>query len=169
MEDSDTGQLPAIDLSFRPQLENVSAVREFLERYYGPLIRDADLVWRMAIAAHELLENAAKYSDGGASRLRVGCKGRNGATLLSVSVSNVAAREHVDGLMHTVRELGEGGRQNTEQVYQYFLARAAKRKRGSGLGLARIHAEADMTVTVSIQDDRVCVEAAAPMPAQEET
>ena len=167
MQDCDTGQLPTIDLSFRPELDNVSAVREFLERYYSPLLQDQDLVGRMAVAVHELLENAAKYSKGGPSRLRVGSRGTNGATMLSVSVSNVAAREHVDGLMHTVKELGEG--ENTAEVYQCFLARAARRKKGSGLGLARIHAEAEMTLTVSFQGDHVCVEAVAPLPAREET
>src|SRR5438477_259867 len=83
-------------------------------------------------------------------------------TMLSVSVSNVAARECLDGLMHTVKELGEG--ENTAGVYQCFLARAARRKKGSGLGLARIHAEAEMTLTVSFEGDHVCVEAVAPLP-----
>ena len=61
----------AVDLSFRPCLESVSAVRRFLEVHYGHLACDAQLISRMAVTVHELLENAAKYSSGGGSRLRV--------------------------------------------------------------------------------------------------
>src|SRR3954466_1978692 len=51
-----------LDLSFTPCLEQVSTVRRFLEDYYQPLLNDPDLLCRMAIAIHELLENASKYS-----------------------------------------------------------------------------------------------------------
>ena len=61
----------SVDLSFNPRLESVTAVRRFLEVHLGKLMRDAKLTSRMAVTVHELLENAAKYSTGGGSRLHV--------------------------------------------------------------------------------------------------
>ena len=58
-------------LSCAPGLEQVSTVRRFLEDYYQPVLEDPDLLCRMALTAHELLENAAKYSACGACRLEL--------------------------------------------------------------------------------------------------
>ena len=149
----------AIDMSFTPKLEQVSAVREFLEIYYQPLLQDPDLVCRMAVAVHELLENAAKYSGGGIARIRVEVKDDIVPAVLSVTVWNVVDHGFVEELKTTVRELTEAD--DAFGVYQQYLARAAKRKEGSGLGLARIRAEADMTLMLDLQGDSVCIEAAA--------
>jgi len=149
----------AIDMSFTPKLEQVSAVREFLETYYQPLLQDADLVCRMAVAVHELLENAAKYSRGGIARIRVEVRDDNAPAVLTVTVWNVVDHGFVEELKTTVRELTEAD--DAFDVYQQYLVRAAKRKEGSGLGLARIRAEADMTLMLDLQGDNVCIEAAA--------
>lgn len=167
MDESDVLELPSVDLAFQPQLDQVSMVREFLESYFEPALNDPDLLSRMAIAAHELLENAAKYSAGGFSRLRIGLKNGTNPMSLSVSVSNVAAPEHVEGLKHTVQELTEAA--DPSITYLAYLARAAKRREGSGLGLARIRAEADMTLMLHFKDGRVCVEALAPLARKGET
>jgi hypothetical protein len=162
MEDSETPSLPSVDLAFRPQLDQVSAVREFLEGYYKLAIDDLDLVSRMAIAAHELLENAAKYSAGGLSHLRVAAKNGAGPPLLAVSVSSVPLPEHIEDLKLTVKELAETT--DPAVLYIAYLARAAKRNEGSGLGLARIRAEADMTLSVDLHEGRIHVEALARLP-----
>jgi hypothetical protein len=166
MDGTENADSPSVDMSFRLRLEQVSTVREFLENYYQPLLRDADLVCRMAVAAHELLENAVKYSGGGVSRLQVQVRGVAPSGTLSVRVWNVARTDLIDELKLTVDELSNAD--SPFAIYQTYLARAAKRREGSGLGLARIRAEAEMTLSLDIRDGCVCVEAVAPLvPAVE--
>lgn len=156
MENTDS---PSVDMAFCLQLEQVSTVREFLESYYQPLLEDPDLVCRMAVAAHELLENAVKYSGGGVSRLQVQVNGRRPWGTLSVKVWNLVRPELIDELKVTVDELSSA--ESAFAIYQVYLARAAKRTEGSGLGLARIRAEAEMSLSLKFQGDHVCVEAVA--------
>jgi hypothetical protein len=153
----------AVDLSFRPCLESVSAVRRFLEVHYGHLTSDAQLISRMAVTVHELLENAAKYSSGGGSRLRVEVDPAAVPRALSISVANQADPRHIPGLKETIDELSAAA--DPSDVYQRYLLRAATRDEGSGLGLARIFVEADMSIELELSDDVICVKAVATLPA----
>ena len=145
-----------LDLSFTPCLEQVSTVRRFLEDYYQPLLNDPDLLCRMAIATHELLENASKYSARGASRLQVSVTQNGRGKELSVKVSNIPAPEHIGDLRATV-----ASPEDAAEAYQLHMVAAALRGEGSGLGLARIRAEADMTLALTIDATYACVEAVA--------
>jgi len=150
----------SVDLSFEPRLDSVTAVRRFLEVHYRRLIPDADaeLVDRMAVTVHELLENAAKYSVGGGSRLKVELNPLVPRGL-SISVVSQADPRHLPGLQETLAELAAA--HDPIEVYQRYLLRAATREEGSGLGLARIVVEAEMTVGVELRDDRICITAVA--------
>jgi hypothetical protein len=152
----------AVDMSFRPCLESVSAVRRFLEVHFGHLACDAQLISRMAVTVHELLENAAKYSTGGGSRLHVEVDPAV-PRALSISVVNQADPRHIPGLRETIDELSSAA--DPSDVYQRYLLRAATRDTGSGLGLARIFVEADMSVQLELSDDSICVKAVAMLPA----
>jgi hypothetical protein len=153
----------SVDLSFNPRLESVTAVRRFLEVHLGKLMRDAQLTSRMAVTVHELLENAAKYSTGGGSRLHVEVDPTVPRTL-SISVANNADPRHLPELRATIDELSSAG--DPFDVYQRFLLRAATRDEGSGLGLARICVEAQMDVTLETSDQGICVKAVATLPAE---
>lgn len=150
----------SVDLSFEPRLDSVTAVRRFLEVHYRLLIPDADgeLIDRMAVTVHELLENAAKYSAGGGSRLKVELNPHM-PRALSISVASQADPRHLPGLQETLAELAAAP--DPIEVYQRYLLRAATREEGSGLGLARIVVEAEMTVGVELRDDRICITAVA--------
>jgi hypothetical protein len=138
-------------------------VRRFLELHYGRLACDAQLISRMAVTVHELLENAAKYSTGGGSRLRVDFDPAV-PRALSVSVANQADPRHLPGLQETIAELSAAD--DPFDVYQRYLLRAATRDEGSGLGLARIFVEANMALNVELADGRICVKAVAAPPPQ---
>jgi hypothetical protein len=148
-----------LDLSITPCLEQVSTVRRFLEDYYQPLLKDPDLLCRMAIATHELLENATKYSARGASRLQVSVSQNGHGKELSVKVSNIPAPEHIGDLKATVA--GVTSPEDAAEAYQLHMVAAALRGEGSGLGLARIRAEADMVLALTIDATHACVEAVA--------
>jgi len=161
------GAPTVLDLTLVPQLEQVSTVREFLEQYFQPVLNDPDLLCRMAVAAHELLENAAKYSAGGSSRLRVGISNGSpdGGSTLSVSVWNVAKPEHVGELRQKIEQILTT--EDASEAYQFQMVCAALRGEGSGLGLARIRAEAEMALALSFDGDRVCVQATTAFNSRE--
>jgi len=146
----------AVELSFHPCLESVSALRRFLEVHYGRLACDPRLISRMAVTVHELLENAAKYSSGGGSSLRVEVDPTQPRTLM-VSVANNADPSRLPELQETITELSTAP--DPLDVYQRYLLRAATRDEGSGLGLARIFVEANMNVKLELQNERVCIKA----------
>jgi hypothetical protein len=145
-----------VDLSFHPNVESVSAVREFLEVHYGQILPDPDLISRMAVTAHELLENAAKYSSQGGSRLLVEVA-LSEPPGLSVRVASPADKQHLSTLKETIDELQSAD--DPFDVYQRYLERAAKRTEGSGLGLARIYVEAGMRLELECTGDQICVHA----------
>lgn len=152
----------SVDLSFQPRLESVSAVRRFLEVHYRRLVSNSALISRMAVTAHELLENAAKYSAGGESRLRVEVD-PSVPNALSVSVESSADPRHLPDLKAIIAELSEAP--DPFDVYLRCMMRAANRSEGSGLGLARIFVEADMSLKLELSDACICIEAVAIRPA----
>jgi anti-sigma regulatory factor (Ser/Thr protein kinase) len=155
-----------VDLACVPELDQVSSIREFVESYYQIVLRDPDLVSRIAIAAHELLENAAKYSDRRGSRLRIEIKGGATPHRVSVSVSNIADPARLEDLKGTISELGKTN--DPAVLYQQYIERAAQREEGSGLGLARIRAEAEMSLVLELEGNAVCVKAETPLQPEEE-
>jgi len=161
------GAPTVLDLTLVPQLEQVSIVREFLEQYFQPVLNDPDLLYRMAVAAHELLENAAKYSAGGCSRLLIGVSDGHPdcSSTLSVSVTNVARPEHVGELKQKIEQILTS--KDASEAYQFQMVCAALRGEGSGLGLARIRAEAEMALAMTFEGDRVCVQATTAFNSRE--
>jgi len=149
----------ALELMFEPIVGQVSLVREFVERYFQSAVNDPDLLCRMALAAHELMDNAVKYSSGRHSRLRIEIRHDDGADTLLVSVVNLAAPEHVDALQAVVDEISAS--EDVDGLYQKYLLRAARHSEGSGLGLARIRVEAEMELQVRFEGDATRVEAMA--------
>jgi hypothetical protein len=156
-------QKHSVQLRLCPSVESVSAIRGFVEVHYTRILADPDMVSRLAVAAHELLENAAKYSGRGPSTLSIGVAAQPPHEV-SVSVASPVDHSHVDTLKETIAELSTAS--DPAAVYQRYLARAARRTEGSGLGLARICVEAGMRLRLECSDDLVCVEAVGAPEAQ---
>src|SRR5205085_11065659 len=96
---------------------------------------------RIAIAAHELLENLLKYSTEGISTFDVEICRRNGDAYVRLQTRNHTSVEHLGDLRRTMDAILYGG--DPARVYDRLLATSPHRT-GSGLGLARIRAEAEM-------------------------
>jgi hypothetical protein len=131
------------EMTFRPDADAVSVVRRFVEDFTSG---------GLAMAAHELLENAVKYSLDGQARVRLECDD-DGRCLLRLS--NRASAEHRAGLARAVAELAAAG---DPFMHYQALMRRTMHQEGSGLGLARIAAEADMSLALEDEgDDRVAI------------
>jgi anti-sigma regulatory factor (Ser/Thr protein kinase) len=148
-----------LDLRLKPALEQVSAVRVFLETFLSPLVTNPDLLARMTIAAHELLENAAKYSAAPSARVRVGLQHFAHWCEAWVEVSNLGRPEHVDDLIMTVEELEDPT--TAAEMYQIDMVCSALKGNESGLGLARIRAELEMQIDAEVSGQSVRLRATA--------
>ena len=133
----------------------VSPTRRIIEAKLGPALDDEDAIFRVAMTAHELLENAAKYASDGKARLEVSVKPRGEDAVVRVVVTNNATREHIDQLGACYAEMNA----NRDAMAHYFSLMRLNAKAGavSRLGLARVRAEGEMEIEVDVQGDTVKV------------
>ena len=131
----------------------VSPTRRIIEAKLGPALDDEDAIFRVAMTAHELLENAAKYASDGKARLEVSIQPRGEDAIVRVVVTNNAAREHIDQLGVCYAEMNA----NRDAMAHYFSLMRMNAKAGavSRLGLARVRAEGEMDVEIDIQGETV--------------
>lgn len=144
---------PYFELTFRPNVELISVVRRFVSSFYEHILSDRDATSRIALATHELLENATKYSTDGETTIRIDVTATCDA--IRIRIWNRTGAENLRVLRACFDEMMQFP--DPFVYYQRLMERTAKRKEGSGLGLARLRAEADMDLTCEIDDDRVCI------------
>ena len=144
---------PYFHLVFRPNIKLVSTVRRFTNEFYRRVLVDQGLAERLALATHELLENAVAYSSDGETSMRIEVEG----DVLVIRTWNRTTPER----LAAVKKLIDGiiAASDPEQFYQDLLATAAKRTDGSGLGLARVRSEAEMGLEYEVENDQLCIRA----------
>jgi len=147
----------AMSLQAIPQ--RVGAIRKFVQAYYDLVIRDADLLDRMAMTTHELMENVAKYAADSSSELRIAYRPDGRPPCLEIAVTSRIAPENVAPLLELVERLSSTD--DVQALYIQMIRESACREDGSGLGLIRIRAEGEMTLTAEAVGDCVCIRASA--------
>lgn len=136
-----------LPLSVSPAM--VSPTRRIIEAKLGPVLQDEDAIFRVAMTAHELLENAAKYASDGQARLEVHVVPRGDDAIVQVAVTNNAAAEHINQLGICYAEMNAA----SDAMAHYFalMRRNAKPGTLSRLGLARVRAEGEMEIEVDVK------------------
>jgi hypothetical protein len=153
---STLSQGPSFELTFRPSVDLITIVRRFVADFYLKVTHDEDVASRLALATHELLENAAKYSTDGTAELAMGVDPRQGA--VTVRMSNRAAPEQIQRLRACFDEIAAAP--DAAGLYAEMLKRSAVLATGSGgLGLARIWAESEMAIRLVVEGDVVQIHA----------
>jgi two-component sensor histidine kinase len=156
----------AFELAFRPNVQLINVVRRFVTDFYDEVIGDPDVVSRLALATHELLENAVRYSTDGETRIRIGVEpsedGDDQGGILTIRMENTAEDTHRDTLRTLFEEMN--GAEDPMDHYCSVMRRNAKRQDGSGLGLARIRAEAEMSLDCEVEGELVTIIARTHVP-----
>ncbi len=150
------------ELNFKPNVQLVSVVRRFVTEFYQRFLNDPDGTSRVALATHELLENAVKYSRNGETTIRIEVAHHETPRRVTIQLRNRAELHHIAA----IREIVDGVNQATDATGFYhalLTAKAKNKSAGSGLGLARICAEAEMKIHYDVQGDMVVIEATTVM------
>jgi hypothetical protein len=154
------GPSTSFELTFRPDLELVTDVRDFVESFYLRVLQDRDLSGRLAIATHELLENAVKYSLDGETSLRievVPARDADDARAIAVRTRNRAREPHVATLLGYLDEMRAAA--DADAYYLQRMRRAMHDTDVSQLGLARVRCEAEMQLSCVVEGDTVTINA----------
>jgi hypothetical protein len=148
-------KVPSFELTFRPSVDLIPVVRRFVADFYIEVTNE-DAASRLALATHELLENAAKYSSDGTAVLEV--RVDTPARTVTIHIRNRATPERIRLLQECFDEIRAAPDAGT--LYAEMLRRTAVRETGSGgLGLVRIWAESDMKIELDVEGDVVEIHA----------
>ncbi len=148
-------QHPYFQVSFRPNVKLVSTVRRFTEEFYQRTMEDHEVSEKVALATHELLENAVSYASDGETGVRIEVVDNK----LMVQTWNRTSPDHIADLIARIDEMNRVA--DPDEYYQQMLNQTAYRTDGSGLGLARIRAEAEMAITYEVVLDQLHIKASA--------
>jgi anti-sigma regulatory factor (Ser/Thr protein kinase) len=148
-----------LELQLRPSAKLISVMRRLVSDLLHDLLRDSDDAWRVALATHELVENAARHSLDGEISVTIDVLGDGERHLLTVKTQNRASAEQRETLEMHLKELEAAS--GADEHYLSVMRRTARRE--SGLGLARVWAEAEMAVTGAFEGDEVCILASTPV------
>jgi anti-sigma regulatory factor (Ser/Thr protein kinase) len=149
--------VPSIDLAFSPVDDKITLVRRFVEQFSEKIIGDEDAAARIAMTAHELLENAAKYSTDGVARLTIHVEHRADRDDVQVILINHGRAEAIQELKAIFDEMSKFT--SSFSFYQSLMTRTGKRRAGSGLGLGRIMVEGEMRLSLELRNEEVVIRA----------
>jgi hypothetical protein len=154
----------AIQFDYRPRVRLVANARALVKELCDDILSDPDAASRIALTAHEMMENVVKYSAGGKSSVTVELRDQDGRVYVQVRTKNRAGPAEVERLRLVIDQVD--GAADPLAFYDAAIARSATAE-GSGLGLARIRAEAEMSLAMSVEGDEVTLSAEAPVNLRE--
>jgi hypothetical protein len=146
---------PYFHLVFRPNIKLVSTVRRFTGEFYRRVLVDQELASRLALATHEMLENAVTYATDEETAIRIDVEG----DVLSVRTWNTTGPDRIAAIKNAIDNVMAAP--DPDAFYQEQMIVAAKRNDGSGLGLARIRGEAEMNLSYEFDNNKACIRAVA--------
>lgn len=139
----------SVRLEFLPSTLLIPVVRQFVSEFYECLLHNPDAVSRVALATHELLENAAKYSSTGGASLAIAVDAREGVDAVTISIRNPTSEEHVGRVTGLIDAMNQY--EDPFEFYQLQMRKTARLKEGSGLGLVRVCVEGEMKLRWSTE------------------
>lgn len=131
-------------------VDDVPDVRKFVERLHRR-VSSPDDISRVALATHELLENAVKFSSDGSASLKV----EVGGSTVTITTRNRAKPSHLDEVAKIAEELAGA----LDPMLFYLEQMRRHPERSGGLGLGRVAAEGEMKLELRLDGDIVQIRA----------
>ncbi|MEZ4450673.1 MAG: ATP-binding protein [Nannocystaceae bacterium] len=152
----------AFELRFSPSSQLITTVRRFVLSFYTQVLGDHEISSRLAVATHELLENAVAHGRRDEATLAVTVILGEEAFTVEVAIRNESDPDDIREAVRRVESLR--GADDVFIHYQDLMVEAAGRTQGSGLGLARIAAESGMELQVKAEGEVIEIRARASYP-----
>lgn len=156
----DAGAETVLFLRMRPSWVQVDEIRHFVESVCATACPDAAREEQLALAVHELVQNAVANAVTPDVELRLEVDRATGR--VCVSVSNLARAEQIEVL----REHLDRTRAHASALDGYVAAMREDPESRGGIGLARIRYEAALELALAVDGERVTVSAAGPLVAR---
>lgn len=146
----------SFDMSFDPTTPLVSVLRRFVLSLYERILADIDASSQLALATHELLENAVKFATDTTTMLQVTMEPQGPSTpeyVVTIRTRNRATQANIQTAQTIIRRVREAA--DPAALYHDMILASAAHPDGSGLGLARIRAETDMSIDAVVENDMI--------------
>ena len=151
-----------VDLCFAPHWELIDPAREFLQRFFSVTLASAKIAGQVGLAAHELMENAIKYSPNDEASVRVEIRGGG---LVTIAVENDAIEANIATLRAEVDAVSSA--LDPQAFYREKMQFSIERTDGkSCLGLSRIRCEAEMDLRCEVEQSKVRMIASRQLPPE---
>jgi hypothetical protein len=146
-----------IELQFRPTLDLLTPTRSFVTELLKSRRVEEDVVYRVVVAMHELLENVMKYSVDGVAHLSAGVAvaESDDNLVFCLRVSNECEPARLSNLRGEFESMKES--EDPIAYYTALMLKNAGRAKLSGVGLARIWAEAQMDLDCEIAGSKATI------------
>lgn len=135
-------------LSFGPQWESVSIIRNFATDLLSNGILDLNDAKKVATAVSELIENVVKYSAVGGTMIDVSKDLNKGK--IRLTIMNIATDENVETFEKIFKEVNQG---EPKEMYKKMMLKSFSDPENSQLGLARIRYECQGNISYEISSD----------------
>lgn len=144
-------------LRMNPSWVFVDDIRRFVESFCAAACPGAEREEQLALAAHELVQNAISYASEPGVDLRLSVD--HAAKRVRVSVSNVVRPEQAKVLRERLAALAA----HPDPLTAYVAAMRESPDTRGGLGLPRVRYEAALELELTHEDRRVTVHAHGPL------
>ena len=149
-----------LSYSLPPLQRWISPTRCYIAKILQPILVDDDAIQRLSIAAHELLENCVKYSNGEHVQFEFEVNRDGDEAIANIRTTNSAMLSHISDLRRRIDAMNAA----VDPVAHYDeVIRESLVAGGSSLGLARIRAESGVLLSYRVQKDIVVVLAEMPV------
>jgi len=145
---------PTVEVTFAPTIILINVMRQFVRNFYAAVLgsRGSDM---LAMATHELLENALRYSAEEGATFKIEVEPLPDTDRVTIRIENRAQPGHIEPLREVMARMESAA--DPMAHYLTLMTETAQRAEGSGLGLARLRAEAGMTLSMELHGNRVSV------------
>jgi anti-sigma regulatory factor (Ser/Thr protein kinase) len=145
---------PHVEVSFAPTIRLITVMRQFVSSFYAAVL-GRDAAEMLAMATHELLENALKYSAEEGATFKIAVESGAETDHVTIRIENHADPAQIQPLREVMARMEQAA--DPMAHYLTLMRETSSRLDGSGLGLARLRAEAEMKVALEVDGTRVCV------------
>lgn len=150
--------------SFAPTQRYATGIARMAADFCRMTIGDVELVARLHMAVHELVENVGKYGAGPTAGVEVQLLNRDDQTIVRLCTRNTSDAARLQRAVQLLTELRDA--EDPVAYYDRLVIESAPRDDQSGLGLARIRAEAELDLDFAVQGSELSIIAEAKLPEE---